>query len=236
MRSFHFIITVFSILAGCALGPDYERPVVDEPQAFRAQTDAQPDEPSLADLGWWDLFQDVHLKALIRSAIIENKDMRLAVSRVRKARVQFGATRADQFPQIDGNTSLQRNQTSGAVARQFGVGAGAGNREGPTRNQFKATADLSFEIDLWGKVRRATEAAQAELLGQEWAKRTVVLTFVSDMAQAYFDLQELDVELEIAKLTLKTRQESVDISRLRKLMRQSSTLDIRRADQEVARA
>lgn len=235
MRGLHFIITIFSILAVCALGPDYERPVVDDPQAFRAQLDSGADTVSLADLGWWDLFQDAHLKTLIRSGLIENKDLRLAVSRVREARAKFSVTRADQFPQIDGNTSLQRNQTSGAVAWQFGI-QGAGNREGPTTNQFKATVDLSFEIDLWGKVRRATEAAQAELLGQEWAKRTVVLTFVSDMAQAYFDLQELDVELEIAKLTLKTRQESVDIIRLRKLMGQSSTLDIRRADQEVARA
>lgn len=235
MHRLLFIIASFCILAGCALGLDYERPVVDDPEAFRAQLDSGVDKVSLADLGWWDLFQDARLKTLIRSALIENKDLRLAVSRVREARAQFGATQADQFPQIDGNTSLQRNQTSGAVARQFGI-QGGGNREGPTTNQFKATVDLSFEIDLWGKVRRATEAARAELLGQEWAKRTVVLTLVSDMAQAYFDLQELDVELEIAKLTLKTRQESVDIIRLRKLMGQSSTLDIRRADQEVARA
>jgi len=209
--------------------------VVDDPEAFRAQLDSGAEKVSLADLGWWDLFQDVHLKALIRSGLIENKDLRLAVSRVREARAQFGATQADQFPQIDGNTSLQRNQTSGAVARQFGI-QGGGNREGPTTNQFKATVDFSFEIGLWGKVRRSTEAAQAELLGQEWAQRTVVLTLVSDMAQAYFDLQELDVELEIANLTLKTRQESLDIIRLRKLMGQGSTLDIRRADQEVARA
>ena len=98
------------------------------------------------------------MKTLIRLALIENQDLRLAVLRVREARAQFGVTRADQFPQIDGNTSLQHNQTSGAVARQFGVWGG-GNREGPTTNQFKATVDLSFEIDLWGKVRRATEAA-----------------------------------------------------------------------------
>jgi multidrug efflux system outer membrane protein len=231
-----FIMAIFSILAGCALGPDYERPLVAEPQAFRAQLGSGAAEPSLADLGWWELFQDAHLQSLIRSALIESKDLRLAVSRVREARAQFGATRADQFPQIDGNTSVQRNQTSGAVARQFGVGRGGTNQEGPTTNQFKATLDLSFEIDLWGKVRRATEAAQAELLGQEWARRTVVLTLVSDVALAYFDLQELDVELEIANLTLKTRQESFEIIRFRKLMGQSSTLDIRRAEQEVARA
>lgn len=236
MRSLLFFIPFFSILVGCALGPDYERPVVDEPEAFRAHADSNADEPSLAELGWWELFQDPNLQSLIRTALLESKDVRLAVSRVREARAQFGATGADQFPQIDGKTSLQRNQTSGAVARQFGIGAGGGDREGPTTNQYKATADLSFEIDLWGKFRRATEAAQAELLGQEWARRTVVLTLVSDVARTYFELQEFDVELEIADLSLKTRQESLEIIRLRKLMGQSSTLDIRRAEQEVARA
>ena len=152
-----FIIASFCTIAGCTLGPDHERPVVDDPQAFRVQPGSRADEASLADPGWWDLFQDAHLKTLIRSALIENKDLRLAVSRVREAHAQFAATRADQFPQIDGNSSIQRNQTSGASARQFGI-QGGGNREGPTTNQFKATLDLSFEMDLWDKVRRATEA------------------------------------------------------------------------------
>lgn len=233
-----FIVSISLLpLMGCALGPDYERPEIEEPPDFRGQLDSQTGEESLANIEWWDLFQDPHLQSLIRSALIENKDLRLAASRVREARSQYRVTRADQLPQVDGNTSLQRNQTSGAVARQFGIGAGTGsNREGPTTSQWKATLDLSFEIDLWGKFRRATEAAQAELLGKEWAQRTVTLTLVSDIAQAYFDLQELDLELNIAQLTFKTRQETLEIIRLRKLMGQSSTLDIRRADQEVARA
>lgn len=157
MRGILLIMAFFSLFVGCALGPDYERPVVDDPEAFRAQLDSGADTVSLGDLGWWDLFQDAHLKTLIRSALIENKDLHLAISRVREARAQFAATRTDQFPQIDGNSSIQRNQTSGASARQFGI-QGGGNREGPTTNQFKATLDLSFEIDLWDKVRRATEA------------------------------------------------------------------------------
>ena len=228
------VLVSFCTWGGCVLGPDYERPEVDKPHAFRAQPDAGAEEASLADLEWWELFDDAHLKDLIRTALVENKDLRMAASRVREARAQFGVTRADQFPQIDGKPSFQRNQTSGAVARQFGVPGG--DREGPTTSQWKATSDLSFEIDLWGKLRRASEAAQAELLAQEWARRTVVLTLVSDIAQAYFDLQELEVELKIARLTLTTRRESLDIIRLRKLMGQSSTLDIRRAEQEVARA
>jgi len=226
---------VILTLEACALGPDYDRPAVDTPSDFRIHVDSEFGEQSLAELGWWDLFQDVHLQGLIRKALVENKDLRLAVSRVREASAQFRETQANQFPEIDGNTSFERNQTSGAVARQFGV-PGGGNRQGPITSQFRATADLSFEIDLWGKLRRATEAAEADLLAQEWARRGVVLTLVSDIARGYFELQELDLELKIARLTLNTRQDSLDLIRLRKLMGLSSTLDIRRAEQEVARA
>jgi len=222
-------------MGGCVLGPEYERPVIDEPDEFRMQQRSGLDEESWAELGWWALFQDENLQSLIRKALVENKDLRIAVSRIQEARARLSTTGADQCPQIQGNTSVQRTQPSGAVAQQLGV-TGAGNRQGPTTTQFKATADLSFEIDLWGKLRRATEAAQADLLSQEWARHTVVLTLVSDIAQAYFDLHELDVELEIAKLTFKSRQESLDIIWLRKLMGQGSTLDVRRAEQEVARA
>ncbi|MDT7043162.1 efflux transporter outer membrane subunit [Candidatus Nitronereus thalassa] len=237
MRHFLLIIAPLCFLTGCALGPDYERPDIEKPTRFQGQIDGGTEDISLANMEWWDLFHDPQLQSLIRSALVENKDLRLAASRVREARSQYRVTQADQFPQIDGKTSFQRNQTSGAVARQFGIGAGApSNREGPTTSQWKATLDLSFEIDLWGKIRRATEAAQAELLGKEWAQRTVTLTLVSEIAQAYFDLQELDRELHIAQLTLKTREESLDIIRLRKLMGQSTALDIRRAEQEVARA
>ena len=219
---------------GCAIGPDYERPEIEQPTKYRLQQDGVENGRSLADLQWWELFKDSHLQSLIRYAQLENKDVRLAVARVREARAQLGVAEADQFPQVNGNASAQRNQTSGAAAQQFGIPGGA--QEGPTTNQFKATVDLSFELDLWGKFRRATEAAQAELMEQEWARRTVLLTLVSDIAQAYFELQELDLELEIAKLTHRTREESVELIRLRKLMGQSSTLDVRRAEQEVSRA
>ena len=222
------------MLGGCALGPDYERPPVAKPDSFRMQQGATLEEVSLADLGWWELFQDENLQALIRKALVENKDLRIAVSRVREARAQLAATGADQFPRIDGKSSIQRTQPSQAVVRQFGI---PGNiPQIPATNQFRATMDLSFELDFWGKLRRATEAARADLLAQESARRTVVLTLVSDLAKAYFELQELDAELEAAKRTLKTRQEALDLIRLRKLVGQRSTLEIRRSEQEVARA
>ncbi len=224
----------FWVMGGCVLGPEYARPTVETGDGFRMQPGGNG-ESSLADLAWWELFQDEHLQSLIQRGLLENKDVRRAVSRVREARAQVAATEAEQFPQIEGDASLQRNQTSFARARQFGV-PGIGGREGPTTSQFKSTAGLSFEIDLWGKLYRATEAGQAALLAREWARRTVVLTLISEIAQAYFDLQHLDREREIAGRTLQTRRASLDIIRLRTLMGQSSTLNIRRAEQEVARA
>ena len=221
-------------LGGCALGPDYERPPVEEPGSFRMQQGATLEDVSLADLGWWELFEDENLQAIIRKALVENKDLRIAVARVRESRAHLVATGADQFPRIDGKSSIQRNQTSQAVVRQFGF---PGNiPQIPATNQFRATADLSFELDLWGRLRRATEAARADLLAMESARRTIVLTLVSDLARAYFELQALDFELESAKRTLKTRHEALELIRLRKLMGQRSTLDIRRAEQDVARA
>ncbi len=229
------VISLWTLtLGGCVLGPEYERPLVLEPDHFRMQQDATLEEGSLADLGWWELFQDENLQILIRKALVENKDVRIAVARVREARALLSATGADQFPRIDGNGSIQRNQPAGAMVRQFGFPGDL--PQIPATNQFRATMDLSFELDLWGRLRRATEAARADLLARESARRTVVLTLVSDLATAYFELQELDVELEAAKHTLKTRQEALDLIRLRKLVGQRSTRDIRREEQEVARA
>lgn len=232
-----------AIMGGCTLGPDYERPVLDDAEGFRMQPALTAEAASLADLGWWELFQDEHLQSLIRRALTDNKDMRMAASRVQEFRARLSATGADQFPQVTGNTSVQRVQPSSAMARQFGFpgdDAEQGDRRGalqiPATTQYKATADLSFEIDLWGKLRRATEAARADLLAQEWARHTVALTLVSDLARVYFELHELDVELEIAKLTLKSRREAREIIRLRKMMGQRSALDVRRAEQDVARA
>ncbi len=222
------------MLGGCALGPDYERPPVEEPDGFRMQRDATLEEGSLADLGWWELFQDENLQAFIRKALVRNKDLRIAVSRVREARAQLRMTGADQFPRIDGNGRIERNQPTGAVARQFGFTGSV--PQIPATNQFRATMDLSFELDFWGRLSRATEAARADLLAQESARRTVVLTLVSDLATAYFELRALDAELAFARRVLKTRQEALDLVRLRKFVGQRSTLDIRREEQDVARA
>ena len=235
------------MLGGCALGPDYERPPVAQPDSFRMQQGASLEEVSVADLGWWELFQDKNLQTLIRKALVENKDVRIAVSRVRQARAQLAITGADQFPKIDGNASLQRNQVSQAVVRQFGLDVSelseqfgidipAGIGKIPATTQYRATMDLSFELDFWGRLRRATEAARADLLARESARRTVVLTLVSDLATAYFELRALDAELESAKRVLETRQQTLDLVRLQKFVGQRSTRDIHREEEEVVRA
>ena len=231
---FLMISLVVFTLGGCALGPDYERPPVAQPDSFRMQPGETLEEVSLADLGWWELFEDENLQALIRKALVENKDVRIAVARVREARAQLAATGADQFPRIDGKSSIQRTQPSQAVVRQFGIPGRI--PQIPATNQFRATMDLSFELDFWGRLRRATEAAQADLLARKSARRTVVLTLVSDLATAYFELRALDAELESAKRVLKTRQQTLELVRLRKFVGQRSTRDIRREEQEVARA
>ncbi|GJL59959.1 MAG: membrane protein [Nitrospirales bacterium] len=225
-------VVVLLIGSGCAVGPDYERPVVKTPDSF--SHDHQSDFSSLANLGWWEVFQDEYLQSLIRKALVENNDLKKAIARVREVKAQLGVVRSDQFPTIEGGAGFERNQTSGAPARKFGVDEG--DQEGPTTSQWKAAGSLAFEIDLWGKLRRATEAAQADVLAEEWARRSILLTLVGDIAQAYFELLELDSELAIAQLTLRTREKSLEIIRLRTFMAQSSTLDTRRAEQEVVRA
>lgn len=213
------------LVAGCVLGPDYERPNLETPANYRSATQSSEDSLFLSELGWWELFHDENLHALIRKGLLENKDLRLAIARLREARAQLGVTRADQFPQLEGRTDFQRNQTSGAQAKKFGI-EGGDVRPGPHTSQWRATGDLKFEIDLWGKLRRATEAGRADLLAQEWAQRSTRLSLVSDIVQAYFELQELDLERTISLRTLVTRQKTLELITLRKLMGQSSMLDI----------
>src|SRR5881397_2833698 len=147
-------------LAGCTLGPDYHRPTVSAPEVWRA-AQAAPEPASLADLAWWELFQDDELRRLVQTATEANKDLRIAVTRVDQARAQLGVTRAAQFPQVDGGASATTNRTSETV-RPRGQGGETG--------LMSTTLDLSFEIDIWGRLRRASEAARAELLSSEEAR------------------------------------------------------------------
>ncbi|MGH7312399.1 MAG: efflux transporter outer membrane subunit [Candidatus Rokuibacteriota bacterium] len=217
-------LSVALALAGCTLGPDYHRPPITTPEAWRASEPA-PDPAALADLAWWELFQDDELRQLVQTATEANKDLRIAVTRVAQARAQLGVTRSAQLPEINAGASATTNRFSDNVPPRG---------QGGETDVLSATADLAFEIDLWGRLRRASEAARAELLASEEARRAVVMTLVSDVANAYLQLRELDVELETTRRNVASRRRSLQIVRDRFDAGVTSALDLRQAEAELA--
>ena len=216
-------------LAGCAVGPDYKRPAMETPPTWRTPAE---ETASLADIAWWDLFRDPVLRDLIATALEENKDLRLAVARVAEARAQLGVTRAAQFPQVDGQASYTNQRFSQKSFPFTALPPGVD----PQQEFYRTSLDLTFELDLWGRLRRATEAARAELLASEENRRTVLTTLISDVAQAYFDLLELDREAQIDRQTLDSRRASLELVRRRFDEGLTNELDVRRAEGEVASA
>lgn len=224
-------LAITAMLAGCTVGPDYARPKVVEPPTWRTPTEGIG---SLADLAWWQLFEDPVLRELIETAVQQNKDLLLAVARVAEARAEWAVTRAAQLPQLDAQLSYT-NQRFSEKSFPFDVLPGAANIP-PQQDFFRTGLDLSFEVDLWGRLRRATEAARANLLASEDNQRTVLTTLISDVAQSYFDLIELDREAEIDQQTVASRQASLDLVRRRLDAGLTSELDVRRAEADLATA
>lgn len=224
MRRIVALLALGLVLAGCTLGPDYRRPAIPTPEAWR---DGQPppDPASLADLTWWELFKDEELRGLVHVALEANKDLRIAVTRVEQARAVLGITRAARFPDINAGASATTNRTSSNI-RPRGFG-------GET-DLLSTTIDLAFEIDIWGRLRRATEAARAELLATEEARRAVVMTLVSDVASAYLQLREADVERETTQRNVASRRGSLQLVRDRFAAGLTSVLDLRQAEAELA--
>jgi multidrug efflux system outer membrane protein len=217
------------LLSGCMLGPDYRRPAVTTPEKFRgASQPIAPDAQFIAELKWFEVFQDEQLRELIRAALTENYDLRDAVARVEAARANLGITQSDQYPQIGAGADVTSNQISRKGAQTVPHGVDRSRTFGSVfLNLF------TFELDIWGRLRRATEAARADLLAADWTRKAVVTTLISDVATAYFSLLELDMELEIAKNTLGVRSES-----LRLINRQleggvGTLLDVRQGEQLV---
>lgn len=212
------------VLTSCTLGPDYARPVVTAPEAWRAPLPADA-APAAVDLAWWEQFQDPALRDLIREALATNHDLRIAVARVDQARALAGITRADQFPTVNAGASASRNRGSNTTEpRGFG---GESNR-------FAVAADLSFEVDLWGRLRRSTEAARAELLATEEARNVVQMTLVSDVATAYLRLRQFDLELETTQRNVTSRRDSLQIVRDRFNAGLTSALDLHQAEAGLA--
>lgn len=225
MISRYWIIALaFLLMTGCAVGPKYQRPQVDVPNGYRglAPDSTQQTTVSLGDEKWWTVYQDEQLQSLIREALTNNYDVRIAAARVLQAHALLGITRADQFPTITG-------------------GAGANNARQPKtpitpESEFSTNAvnlSMAWELDFWGKFRKATEAARASLLASEWGQRAVISSLVSDVATAYFQLLELDAEMEISRNALASRKESLRLVNIREQGGTTSLMDVRQSEQLV---
>jgi len=212
-------IAIAGFGVGCKVGPNYKRPAVQTPTEFRELKDGpqvQPQVASYADLPWWQVFQDPTLQELIRTALKQNYDLQLATERINAGRAQVQITRSNLFPQVSGNANF-----SGGKEHNFQT----------TSNFLTLKADAAFQLDFFGKLRRATEASRAELLATKDAQQTVILTLVSDVASDYFALLQLDLQLQITKDTVKTQEDSVKLTKLRLDHGVATKLDVLQAQQ-----
>jgi len=192
---------------------------VQTPTTFREiapDSQQQAQTASYADLPWWQVFQDPKLQELIRGALKQNYDVQLATERINAARAQVTITRSSLFPQVTANANFN------------------GGKDGATQfkyNFLTLVGDAAFQMDLFGRLRRATEAARAELLATEDARQTVILTLVSDLASDYFTLLQLDLQLQITRQTVSTQTDSVKLTKLRLDRGVATKLDVLQAQQ-----
>jgi multidrug efflux system outer membrane protein len=206
-------------LVGCKVGPNYRRPVVQTPTAYRDLSEnpqLQAQAASYADLPWWQVFQDPQLQDLIRTALKQNYDLQLATERINAARARVAITRSSLFPQV-------------AAGGTF-----TGGKESNFQTKFNFltfAADATFQLDFFGRLRRATEAARAELLATQAARQTVILTLVSDVASDYFSLLQLDLQLQITRNTINAQTESVKLTKFRVDHGVATKLDVLQAQQ-----
>ena len=249
------LLIIFS--TGCAVGPNYRRPKADVPGAYRGVPSLEPPESqhsssqvsasrgaspkgsqvasstsqqasmraeeSFGDQKWWEVFQDPELQQLIRTALKNNYDVRIAATRILEAQAQLGVTRADQLPTV----------SAGAAALNQRLPKTVLNPEVET-NANAVSASMVWDLDFWGKYRRGTEAARADLLATEWARRAVTSTLVSNLAASYFQLRAYDLQLDISRQTLASRQESLQLTRTLSDGGAGTMLDVRQAEQLVA--
>jgi multidrug efflux system outer membrane protein len=209
------------LTAACNVGPNYERPKIESPATFRGARAEAPSQTSLAEEHWSSILPDEALRELIKSGLASNYDLQIAANRVLQAEADLGITRADQLP---------------TLAAQAGVGGQRARLGGPdpvTVAQYQLGATFAWELDFWGKFRRATEAARAQLLASEWGRRAVVTSLVSGIAQSYFQLRALDRQLEVSERTLRSRQESLRLTQVRDQGGAGSLVDVRQAEQLV---
>jgi multidrug efflux system outer membrane protein len=219
------LVVILGFACGCAVGPKYKRPAANVPPVYRGlapEEAAKRDARSLADEKWWEVFQDEQLKELVRTALQQNYDVRIAATRILQAQARLGITRADQFPTIAGGVTganLRNPQTKFLGAYETST--------------TQVSGSLAWDLDFWGRYRRATEAARADLAASEWARREVITALIANLVSAYFQLRALDSQLEISRGTLKSRQDSLRLTRLLADGGSTSVLDVRQAEQLV---
>lgn len=207
MRRTLLATCIVAMVPGCLVGPDYVRPKVDEPATFRFE---ERDARDVVNTAWWEQFSDPVLNDLIGIALAENKDVRIAAARVEEFAGRLGTTRAQLFPQLSGSADVARQEAS-----RFSGTTTLPREVDRTFTSYQAFLNGSWEIDFFGRLRRATESARADLLASDEGRKQVVLTLVSAVAFQYLNLRDLDKQLEIAKRTADSRRETVDLFNLR---------------------
>ncbi len=223
MKRTSVVLLTLPVLVSCALGPDFTRPEVDPPGAWRQPAEAGE---SIATLDWWVVYDDPVLQDLIRTALEENRDVRIAAARVTEAAAALGFTRADEFPSFRYDAAGGRAKTSDAIE----------GLPGTTANEYQAEATVFWELDLWGRLRRSTESARAQLLATEASYRGVVISLVANTARLYFTLIDLDDRLAIARRTLEGRRGATALIRHRFQGGIVGELDVHQAEIEEAAA
>ncbi|MGH9451177.1 MAG: efflux transporter outer membrane subunit [Terriglobia bacterium] len=227
MKKFCLGLTLLCLsLAGCTVGPNYRRPKVSLPPAYRppeAKPSTQPSTASLGNEKWWQVFHDPVLQQLIHTALKQNFDVRIAASRVLQAQAQLGIARSNQYPVVNAGAAIfgEHNPKTSHVFPAYSVRAGA--------------LDLSviWNLDFWGKFRRESEAARDNVLATEWGQRAVITSVVSSVAAAYFQLRELDLSLKISQQTLASRRSSLRLTQVLARNGSASMLDLRQSQELV---
>ena len=223
MKKF-LLLAIAVLLSGCAVGPKYKRPTVSVPTDYRDSMPAQTAAaPSLGNENWWQVYQDPVLADLIHTALQQNYDVRIAAARVLEAQAQLGITRANQFPSASVGADIfsQQNAKTSNQFPPYQVNAGQLN------------LSVIWNLDFWGKYRRQTEAARAQMLASEWGQRAVISSLVANVATAYFQLRALDSEIEISKRTLGSRQQSLQLTKVLETQGSASDLDVSQSEQLV---
>lgn len=219
-------VLMAAALTGCmTVGPDYKRPQTDMPEQWPGATATDP-----VSATWWHTYNDPVLNRLVDEALLQNLDLRQAIARVAEARAGLGIARADQYPGVTANASAARNRAS--QNSLLGVPPGTD----PEFSSYRATLNVAYEIDFWGKYRRATEAARAELLGSQFNRDAVRLTLVTDVARSYFSLRALDAQVEVTKRTISSRLASTALTRKRFEAGVASEFDLKQSEAEAAQA